>query len=79
MHETREKRVAFALNAWANHIETGNITFSATDAKKMHKKPRPLNTEKRVFVAKLREESMQFTMGQLTVLTHLKPQNIRKV
>lgn len=50
---------AFALNMWANHIETGSVVLSAQDALNMKlQHTKPLTEEQRKFVARLRKMAL---------------------
>ena len=51
---------AFALNMWANVIETDSLVLSAQDALDMKlKHTKPLTDEQRKFVARLRKMALK--------------------
>lgn len=56
-----EELIAFSLNMWANHIETGSIIMSAVDATNQgkHKCIKGLNLAQQKFVIRLKELSMR--------------------
>lgn len=51
--------IAYALNLWANHIETGNISLSAEDARNMNNNNliKNLDEEQINFVKRLKDLS----------------------
>lgn len=57
MFENDNEIIAQALNMWANHVETGRVINSATDAINMGLFPKPLTIEQMKFVIRLRELS----------------------
>lgn len=52
--ETDAQLIAFALNMYANWIETGNSFMSANNAIKRHELPKALNDDQRALVVRLR-------------------------
>lgn len=57
MFETDNEIISFAVNMWANHIETGDGTISAADAVNMNRKDKIkyLEPRQQKFVMRLRE------------------------
>lgn len=54
-HLTDEVLISMALSQWANHIETGNRTVSAENAKLMGHEEQALTDQQRKFVQRLRD------------------------
>lgn len=59
MFENDNEIVAQALSMWANHIETGRVTNTATDVINMGLFPKPLTMDQMKFVIRLRELSVK--------------------
>lgn len=55
MFEKDSEIKTFALNMWANYIETSDIHLSAVDAKQMKQSFNSLTTEQMEFVVRLRK------------------------
>ena len=47
--------INYALNLWANYIETGNVITSAKDVQAMHKPVKALDLDAMKLVVRLRE------------------------
>ena len=56
----------YALNMWANHIETGNVSMSAEDAHKRNEKVslKYLDENQQKFVIRLRELARKELSGK---------------
>ena len=55
MFEKDNQIISYALNLWANWIETGDVTISASDSISMNTLPKALTLEQQKFVVRLRE------------------------
>ncbi len=56
--------IYWALNMWANWIETDDINMSATDAANMEKRINPLTTEQMRHIVRLRDLSHRFLLEE---------------
>lgn len=66
MFKTNEEKAAYALDLWANYIETGNLLISAKDAEKQKKsiKIKELNIDQMKIVISIRELAMDLLGGK---------------
>jgi hypothetical protein len=55
LNYTDKQLIRWALLMWRNHIETGEVPLSSTDAAncKEHKKIKPLDSEQKALVVRL--------------------------
>lgn len=64
MLEANDKAVIiYALNMWANYIETDNVVLSAEDAKSMGKPVKVLDSDQIKFVKRLKELGSSIISG----------------
>lgn len=59
---TDDELICNALQMWANHIETGNVVLSATDAKQARKPFKALDAHQMKLVIRLRELAERFNL-----------------
>ncbi len=52
--------IYWALNMWANLMETGDVTFGAVDADNMKLKINPLTTDQMRRIVRLRDLSQKY-------------------
>lgn len=64
---TDEQKIGYALNLWANYIETGNSLLCAEDAEKQGEKVRGLNLEQMKTVLQLRDLAAKAYRGKITI------------
>ena len=66
--KTDQEKISYALNVWANYIETGDVTLCAADAKHFGVQGKTLNKDQLALVKRLRELAALATTGRMTVL-----------
>ena len=61
MFEKDNQIISYALNMWANYIETGDVTISASDAIhfKQNEKVQSLTIDQQKFCIRLRDLAME--------------------
>jgi len=57
LFDSDQEIISHALNMWANHIETGDVCLSMTDAQNMKIPFKALTFDQMKFVVRLRELS----------------------
>ena len=65
--ETDEQKIYFALNLWANYIETGDVTLCAKDAERTGDKVKALDATQMKVIVRLRELAQMTAAGKITV------------
>lgn len=65
--ETDEQKIRFALDLWANYIETGHVTLCAKDAERLGDKVKALDLGQMKVVVRLRELAQMAETGKITV------------
>lgn len=53
--QTDKELITHALNMWANHIETGNVSLNAGDADNRKMKVKALDDDQKALVLRLRK------------------------
>jgi hypothetical protein len=65
MFEKENHTISYALNMWANYIETGDVTVSAQTAQKLKEPFNSLTEDQMEFIVKLRKMSTKYlTRGE---------------
>ena len=65
--ETDEQKIRFALDLWANYIETGHVVFCAKDMERRGEKVLVMDTAQMKAVVRLRELAQMAADGKITV------------
>jgi hypothetical protein len=65
--ETDEQKIHYALNLWANYIETGNVVLCAQDAQRQGERVKALDISQMKMVIRLRELAQMAATGKISV------------
>jgi hypothetical protein len=60
MFEKENYMISYALNLWANYIETGDVTMSAQTAQKIKEPFNALTEDQMEFILRLRKTSTEY-------------------